>query len=93
MAASKKAIAEMEAEMMPKPAAKVEEDPWKKKVTIRVPKTADGSATYLIASVNGRVFKIMKGVNVEVPAPIAEVVEHSFEAEEAAELFIAAHSN
>jgi len=99
--AAKKTIAQMEAELMEgveesKP-AKVEapkpEDPWKKKVTIRLPKTADGSANYLIASVNGKVYKVMKGVNVDVPAPIAEVIEHMFEAEEAAELFIASHAN
>ena len=101
MAVTKKAT-EMEAEMMgdpieeKKPAkatAKKEVDPWGQKVSIRLPKTADGSANYLIASVNGRVFKVMKGVQVEVPVPIAEVIEHMFEAEEAAELFIASHAN
>ena len=91
--AAKKTIAELEAEVMePKKEVKAV-DPWKQKVTIRIPKSVDGSANYLIASVNSRVFKIMKGVNVEVPAPIAEVVEHMFEAEEAAELYIASISN
>jgi len=94
--AAKKAIAGMEAmeetnEVVVKKAAEV--DPWKQMVEIRVPKTSDGSGNYIIASVNGKVFKVMKGVNVKVPAPIAEVIEHSFEAEEQAELFIAAHSN
>lgn len=95
--AAKKTIAQMEAELMEdveetkKEAPKV--DPWAQKVTIRLPKSADGSANYLIASVNGRVFKVMKGVNVDVPAPIAEVIEHMFEAEERAELFIASHAN
>lgn len=95
MAAAKKAIAGMEAmEETSAPIKKVAEvDPWKQMVEIRVPKTADGSGNYIIASVNGKVFKVMKGVNVKVPAPIAEVIEHSFEAEEQAELFIAAHSN
>ena len=92
--ATKKSLAELEAEIMEQPKKAVQEvDPWKKKVTIRIPKSVDGSANYLIASVNGKVFKIMKGVNVDVPAPIAEVVEHMFEAEEATELFIAAHAN
>ena len=99
--ATKKAIAEMEAELMGEPVeakkpVKVEApkvDPWKQKVSVRIPKTADGSANYIIASVNGRVFKVMKGVQVDVPAPIAEVLEHMFEAEEAAELFIAKHAN
>lgn len=92
MATKKTTLAEIEAEIM-EPKKVIEEDPWKKKVTIRIPKSVDGSANYLIASVNGKVFKIMKGVNVDVPAPIAEVVEHMFEAEEAAEIFIASHAN
>ena len=103
MAATKKAIAgideemnqPIEAEEVKKPVKKAtkEADPWEQMVEIRVPKTADGSSNHIIASVNGRVFKVMKGVNVKVPAPIAEVIEHSFEAEEAAELFIASHAN
>lgn len=96
--AAKKTIAQMEAELMEgveeKPVKEVPKvDPWTQKVTIRIPKTADGSSNYLIASVNGKPYKIMKGVNVDVPAPIAEVIEHMFEAEEAAELFIASHAN
>ena len=97
MATAKKSIAELEAEIMEpaaKPVKKAKEvDPWEQKVAVRIPKTADGSANYIIASVNGRVFKIMKGVQVDVPAPIAEVLEHMFEAEEAAELFVASHAN
>ena len=89
--AAKKTIAELEAEVMEQP--KKEVDPWQQKVAVKIPKTADGSANYIIASCNGRVFKIMKGVQVDVPAPIAEVLEHMFEAEEAAELFIASKSN
>ena len=85
---------ELEAEIMEKPAKAVkEEDPWSKMVTVQLPKTADGSSNHLIASCNGKTYKIMKGVKVDVPAPIAEVLEHMFEAEEEAELYIAAHSN
>ena len=76
-----------------KPVKAVEVDPWKQMVTIQIPKTADGSANYIIASVNSKTFKIMKGVKVDVPAPIAEVIEHMFEAEEATELFIARNAN
>lgn len=100
MAATKKAIAEIEEVMeeekpVEKPAKKAVKavDPWEQKVSVRIPKTADGSSNHVIASVNGRVYKVMKGVNVDVPAPIAEVLEHMFEAEEAAELFIASHAN
>lgn len=81
-------------EVKEKKAPKAEKkDPWSEKVAVQIPKTADGSANYIIASCNGRVYKVMKGVKVDVPAPIAEVLEHMFEAEEAAELYIAAHAN
>lgn len=94
--ATKKAIAgmeEIEEQVVEKPVkAKKEADPWGQMVEIKIPKTADGSANYIIASVNGKVFKVMKGVNVRVPAPIAEVIEHSFEAQDEAELFIASAS-
>ena len=87
MASSKKVLTEDIVVEQPK---KV--DPWKQMVEIQIPKTADGSANYVIASVNGKVFKIMKGVRVKVPAPIAEVIEHSFEAQEEAELYRASVS-
>lgn len=97
--ATKKVIAgsevhETEEVTVEKPVKKAKTvDPWKQKVTIKIPKTADGSPNYIIASVNGKVFKVMKGVNVDVPAPIAEVIEHSFEAQDEAELFIARQSD
>lgn len=71
------------------PVKKKEVDPWSDMYEIKIPKSNDGSPNYTIASVNGRVFKIMKGVSVKVPAPIAEVIQHSFEAQDEAELFIA----
>lgn len=64
-------------------------DPWKKKVTIRLPKAAQGEENYIIASVNGRVYKLMKGKEIDVPAPIAEVLQHSFEMQDEADEFIA----
>ena len=88
--AAKKTIDE---EVMEQPVKKKEVDPWEQKITVQVPKSADGSANYLIASCNGKTVKIMKGVKVDVPAPIAEVLEHMFEAEEEAELFIASKAN
>ena len=69
------------------------DDPWSKKVTIKLDKPAPGQDNYVIASVNGKVFKIKKGVVVDVPAPIAEVIEHSQEAEEAADLYIESKAN
>lgn len=63
-------------------------DPWKEKRKIRLPKAPKGQENYLIASVNGRVFKIRKGEEVEVPLPIAQVVENSFIDADAADEFI-----
>jgi len=68
-------------------------DPWQEKVTIKLDKALPGEDNYVIASVNGRVFKIKKGVMVDVPKPIAEVIEHSREAEEAADMYIERKAN
>lgn len=65
-----------------------EENPWDIKCKIRLPKSNNGEGNYLIASVNGRVFKVMRGVDVEVPLPIARVIENSFDAENDADVFI-----
>lgn len=63
-------------------------DPWKDMVQVRLPKATNGELNYQIASVNGRVYKIQKGVPVSVPAPIAEVLKHSFKAQDEADMFI-----
>lgn len=61
---------------------------WDKMVTIFVPRATNGEANVIPVSVNGRGFKVQRGVNVEVPAPIAEVLQHSFEAQEEAIRYI-----
>ena len=63
-------------------------DPWKEEVEIKLPKATNGEPNYVIASVNGRAFKIQRGIKVKVPAPIAEVIEHSFLAQDEADSFI-----
>ena len=72
--------------------AKVEtmavEDPWQEKREIRLPKAPKGEDNFLIASVNGRVFKIKRGESVEVPLPIAQVIENSYKDADAADEFI-----
>lgn len=68
-------------------------DPWKQKVTIFVPRATDGEPNYKIVGVNGKMFKIMRGKNVQVPIPVAEVLQHSFEAAEEAIRFIEKASN
>ena len=61
---------------------------WEEKITIRLPKANPGEDNFLIASVNGRIFKIQKGIEVEVPRPIAKVIKNSLDAEAEAEAFI-----
>lgn len=63
-------------------------DAWDEMVKIRIPKAVNGEPNYKICSVNGRIFKVQRGIEVEVPAPIAEVLQHSFEAEDEAEAYI-----
>lgn len=69
-------------------------NPWDEMVKIRLPKPRRRNEdNFVIASVNGRVFKIKKGEEVEVPAPIAEVLQHSMDEEDAADAFIQAKTS
>ena len=57
-------------------------------VTIRLPRAPIGEQNFVIASCNGVVYKIMKGVDVEVPPEIAEILEHSEQAREEADAYL-----
>ena len=48
---------------------------------------------FVIVSVNGRSYKIMKGVEVEVPACVAEVLENSRMMAETARRYVDAVAN
>jgi len=78
---------ELQQEAKPAKPEKASKDPWKQMVTIRLPKATNGEANYLFAAVNGKNFKIQRGVKVDVPLPIAEVIEHSFEQQNMADEF------
>lgn len=54
------------------------------KVTIRLPKENRGEENFVIVSVNCKNYKIMRGVEVEVPVEVAEVLRHAEEAVEEA---------
>lgn len=58
-------------------------------VTIKLPKAARDQADFITASVNGKTYKIMRGVPVEVPRSLAEVIRNSEAAEAAADAFVA----
>ena len=45
--------------------------------TVLIPRGRKNEENFVLVSVNGRNFKIMKGVEVEVPAYVAEVLENS----------------
>lgn len=61
---------------------------WKEdKTRIKLPKEAKGQANYVIASCNGVVYKIQRGVEVEVPKAIAEILEHAEAAREEADAY------
>lgn len=63
-------------------------DVWEQTEEILLPKAPRGADNYLIASVNGRVYKIQRGKKVKVPAPIAEVIRNSEEMRDEADAFV-----
>lgn len=71
-----------------KEVAKTEVDPWSVMKTIVLPRATDGSANFRFVSVNGRNFKVLRGQPVSVPLPVADVLQHSLDAEEEAIRFI-----
>ena len=48
-----------------------------KMVRILLPRSRKNEENFVIVSVNGRSFKIMKGVEVDVPDFVAEVLENA----------------
>ena len=58
-------------------AAKAKPEWYNDKTTIKLPKAPKGEENFVIASVNGYVVKIQRGVEVEVPKAIAEAIEQT----------------
>jgi hypothetical protein len=61
---------------------------WDKMVTIRLPRAEGREENSRFVCVNGRGFHVKRGVTVEVPAPVAEVLQHSDEMQDAAQDYI-----
>lgn len=59
-----------------------------KMVKIRIPKSTDGSGKYQFVGVNGKSYKIEKGVEVEVPEMVAYVLELKYDGQEEADAYI-----
>ena len=62
-------------------------------VSVTIPRGRKQEENFVIVSVNGRSFKIMKGVQVEVPDYVAEVLENSRMMAEAARRYVDAVAN
>ena len=64
----------------------------RKTVTIRLPRARTMEEDTAFIGVNGKARRICRGVTVEVPRSVAEVLRNSMSAEERAELYKAALS-
>lgn len=53
---------------------KAKQDPWKKMIPIYLDRSLGGEQKYVYAGVNGRVFQVPTGMDIEVPQPIYEVL-------------------
>lgn len=58
-------------------------DPWKRKMTITLPRPGVTEKRMLFVRVNDRTFSLPKGKSSEVPYPVYEVLRRSLKAEEA----------
>lgn len=67
-----------------KEAKAVDTVPVKDTVTIRLPRALPGEEDTLFVGVNGKGYRIKKGVEVEVPRSVAEVLRNSEAAKDAA---------
>lgn len=56
-----------------------------KMTTVHLPKAQKGEENFVFVSVNLKGYKIMKGVDVEVPESVAEVLKHSEQMKELAD--------
>lgn len=61
------------------------------KAVITLPRAERGDDDFITASVNGKVYRIKRGVAVEVPIEVAEVVANAEINEQKADQYIDAH--
>jgi hypothetical protein len=62
----------------------------KKTVTKMLPKAGKNEPNFVFVSVNGKNYKIMRGVPVEMPREVAEVLQNADDARDEADSFIEA---
>ncbi len=58
---------------------------WNEMVEVRLPKAPKTEQNFQFVGVNGRTFQVPKGVTVEVPDPVAEVLQNAERAKAEAE--------
>ena len=58
-----------------KPAKAANKNPWAQMVPIYLDMALGGDEKYVIAGVNGRVYQVPVGMDIEVPLPISEVLK------------------
>ena len=59
-----------------------------KLVKIKLPRAPKGEDNFLMVTLNGKGYRIQRGVEVEVPETIAEIVEKHLEARDRADDYI-----
>jgi len=64
-----------------------------KMVKIKLPRAPKGEDNFMVVSLNGKGYKIQRGVEVEIPESIAWIVQKSLEARDAADDYIESVSN
>lgn len=57
-------------------------------VTVHLPRAPRGEQNFQFVGVNGKAYKIMRGVDVEVPPEVAEVLKNSEEARAEADAYL-----
>ena len=53
------------------------QDVWKQKQEVLLPRAPENEQKFEFVCVNGRTFQVPKGKRVEVPLPVAEVIENA----------------
>ena len=57
-------------------------------VTVHLPRAPRGEQNFQFVGVNGKAYKIMRGVDVEVPPEVAEVLENAEKARAEADAYL-----
>ncbi|MCD8036972.1 MAG: hypothetical protein LUE88_06325 [Clostridiales bacterium] len=58
---------------------------WNEMVEVKLPKAPKTEQNFQFVGVNGKTFQVPKGVTVEVPKPVAEVLKNAEKAKNEAE--------